>query len=87
MKTLAYFLNKVSLEKNGNNWWFIISHLSPEIMQEIIDEACNRYTMQCCEAVKQRCADEAELVPEGHFNGFGGTIDTESILSIEIILP
>lgn len=45
------------------------------------------YAQQVAEDVRQRCSDNAELVPEGHFNGFGGTVDKETILNTEIILP
>jgi len=87
MKTLAYFLNKVSLEKHGNNWWFIISHLSPEIMQPIIDEACNRYTMQCCEFLRQRCADNATTCKLESKTKDITIVNLDSILNTEIILP
>lgn len=87
METLEYFLKEESLKLKKSDWDIVLKFGQKEDIEYIINEACNRYTTQCCEYLRQRCADNAELVPDGHFNGFGGTIDTESILSTEIYLP
>jgi len=84
MKTLAYYLNEVSIEQQSANWYYVINLESLEIMQPIIDEACRRYTMQCCEALKLRCAENAECFVDDWYQGH---INVDSILKTEIILP
>jgi len=87
MKTLAYFLNEVSREQQSSNWFYVINLDRPEIMQPIIDEACARYTMQCCEAVRLRCMDNAFIKKEIYEGEITEYIDKKSILNTEIVLP
>jgi len=85
MKTLAYFLNKVCLDTVGHVWFHNLHKLTPDVMQPIIDEAANLYAQQVGEDVRQRCLENAAPYYNEEFETF--SIDKNSILNIEIILP
>jgi len=86
MKTLAYFLNEVSLEIVGHKWFHHLKEIEVPDIQQIVDEACLRYTTQCCEVLRQQCYENAEIdycsLPD-----MEPFIIESSILKTEIILP
>lgn len=83
MKTLEQVKKEVREEFDMLDGWNIGADTSDELFFERV---CKKYAQSCCEYLRQRCADEAEI----HWpveNNLNPSVNEQSILNIEIILP
>ena len=83
MRTLAYFLNEVSIEIVGHKWFHHLKEIEVPDIQQIVDEACLRYTTQCCEVLRQQCYENAEIENSVDDQPY---INSDSILKTEIVI-